>query len=1163
MRDLLTVLAGLLVLVLIAALAVPPFIDWRSHRDLLDGALARALGTPVVTDGALDVRLLPSPRVRIEHLVVGASSADAASVDARFVRAEIAPVSLLSGEIRFLDSRVGRMEIKLPAGADGRWRVPARFVREGAGERRLIVEELAVSQLLVTTIEPSTGRTDQVYAEGVKLAAQSQIGPWRIEGTIGSVPFTLAAGALVPAGSDLATAVKLATRGEGGPSLDLDAKVTLTADRQGDLVPSVAGSAKLAGPPPREKKDGPPPWTATATVKGAGVQVELAGLQIESGGAGGAIRLEGDGRFDLAGRRLTLSVSGRRLDLDALAAAGLFSGPLPTGPLPTLRTDLTLKLDSVASAGEELSGVSLVGSLAGGVARVDRLEATLPGATRLAAFGEIVPGPTGRIGGRVSLGSRASDRFAAYLRRLGLTDVPLDLLDGRPLEASADVLVAAPVVSLRNIRVQLGDGQFSGTVRYTGPGEGQRARLDAQLSVQGLDVTDAAPSPFLAAAAREVDLGLTLDARDVGYGGGRRGGRIAARITSQGAALDLERLEITDLAGANATLSGRLSPDGTGRIGGRVVATRAAPLLALVGRFWVGGLADLLPPVLADKPVDVQVAAERPPRAGSVLRTRLSGTAGGGAIDAEIGSSDGRAQFLSATLATPPGGGWFGAAAAPGRVVVSGRRGAAGRLSLTVSGDLGGIKLATIDPFALGADDRDLERGAVSLAADDAGPVLSNLGRVGATPIGLALTVRFARITGVPNVQVAGRIAGAAGEADLFGHSPTELGGTVTLDRLSLPWLLNALAIRPEPALPATQPALWSTARFGSPRSPVVGGAVTVSAKALDLGSGLVGTDAKFDLSAGPDAVAVRNLDAGLGGGRIGASVSVTRQEGLAAIIGDVAMTEVAIPNLAGPPITGGRVSGSLRFGGSGESVAAIVANLGGAGTASFGDLAIVGADGGAVERVAGRALRSDDPLAIPRLAALANEELNRGPLSVGSLSGATTVIGGAIRVSPLIAETSAAIWQGSASLDLRGATLDVRGTLTARTPPRNWSGPSPYLALGWTGPLARPVRTVDVGPLANGLASVVLGRELDRIDTFELDAAERARLNARIEMDKYRRAAADEALRQARLRDEAEQRAAADAQRAAEARQKAGGQALDTLPVLPPPAEGRPASGG
>ncbi len=40
MRDLLTVLAGLVILVLVAALAVPPFIDWRGQRAYVDAILS-------------------------------------------------------------------------------------------------------------------------------------------------------------------------------------------------------------------------------------------------------------------------------------------------------------------------------------------------------------------------------------------------------------------------------------------------------------------------------------------------------------------------------------------------------------------------------------------------------------------------------------------------------------------------------------------------------------------------------------------------------------------------------------------------------------------------------------------------------------------------------------------------------------------------------------------------------------------------------------------------------------------------------------------------------------------------------------------------------------------------------------------------------------------
>lgn len=1189
MRDLLTALAGLLVLVLVAALAVPPLIDWRNHRALLDGALAHALGSPVVSDGALDIRLLPSPRVRIEHLTLGATTPDAASLDARFVRAEIAPASLLSGEIRFLDSRVGRMEIKLPAGADGHWRVPARLAAAGNAERRLIVDELAVSQLLVTTVEPSTGRTDQVYTEGVRIVAQSLLGPWRVEGAIGAVPFTLAAGALLPppatganAGppSDLVTPIKLATRGEGMPSLDLDAKVTLTPGPEGDLVPALAGTAKLAAPAPRGKPDAAPPWSAAAAVKAAGTQVDLAGVTIEGSGGAGSLRLEGDGRFDLAGRRLSVALAGRRLDLDGLAPGGLFAAALPAPPIPGLTLDLALRLDSVSSGGEDWSGVSLAGSLAGGVATIDRFDATLPGATRVTGSGEIAPGPTGRVGGRLSVVSKASDRLAAYLRRAGFGQAPLDLLDGRPLEASGDILLAPPVTSVRNLRILLGDAQASGTVRYNAAAEGQRARFDAQLSVQGLDVTNAAPPPFLVGAAQDVDLGLTLDARDVGYGGGRKGGRIAARITSQGPALAVERLEITDLAGANATLSGRIAPDGTGRIAGRVVATRAAPILALVGRFWVGGLADLVPPVLADKPLDLTVSSERAGGAGSVLRTRLAGQAAGGALEAEVGSLGARAQTLDATLTSAQAGAWLGLSGPDrsARLVLSGRRTDAGRLAASLSGELGGLRVATPQPFTVAADEDGLDAGTVSLAADDAGPLLAGLAAPVATPVPLALTVALARVAGVPNLRVAGKVAGAALDADLFGHSAGELGGSVTLDRLSLPWLLNTLAFRPPPPAgnaPAAQPAsagtgpAWPSARFGPARAPALGGAVTVAAKALDLGAGLGASDARFDLSAGPDGVSLRNFQAALGGGQVGGSLSVTRQEGLAAVIGELSTARVALSTFAGPPFADGRITASLRIGGSGESVTSILTNLGGAGTVQIDDLVVAGADGGAVERIAGRALRSDDPLALPRLAALATEELGRGSLAVSSLSGNASVIGGAVRVTPLVGEAAAATWQGSASVDLRGATLDVRGNLTARNLPRNWTGPPPYLGLGWTGPVAKPVRTVDVGVLANGLASVVLGRELDRIDTFDLDAAERARLNARIDMDKARRAAADEAIRQARLRDEAERIRADAEQRAAEQRAKAaasGNLGPDAVPAPLPAPPGRPsgaATGG
>ncbi len=151
-RDILTALAGLVILILAAALIAPPFIPWEAYRSTFDAALGRSLGVEAQSDGRLEVRLLPSPRLRIDHLRLAAGR-DKPSLDARFVKAEIALTPLLSGEIRFTETRIGRGEVTLPMTEAGSF-LPLPSLAEG---RDLAVEDLRVSQLLVTTRVAATG----------------------------------------------------------------------------------------------------------------------------------------------------------------------------------------------------------------------------------------------------------------------------------------------------------------------------------------------------------------------------------------------------------------------------------------------------------------------------------------------------------------------------------------------------------------------------------------------------------------------------------------------------------------------------------------------------------------------------------------------------------------------------------------------------------------------------------------------------------------------------------------------------------------------------------------------------------------------------------------------------------------------------------------------
>jgi hypothetical protein len=137
------------------------------------------------------------------------------------------------------------------------------------------------------------------------------------------------------------------------------------------------------------------------------------------------------------------------------------------------------------------------------------------------------------------------------------------------------------------------------------------------------------------------------------------------------------------------------------------------------------------------------------------------------------------------------------------------------------------------------------------------------------------------------------------------------------------------------------------------------------------------------------------------------------------------------------------------------------------------------------------------------------------------------------LRLSPFVAESGPAVWQGGVTYDLKTLQLDARGALTAKAAPPEWAGAPPSIGLNWQGSLSAPVRQVDAGPFRNGLAAIVLKRELEKIEAFERAAAERQRqIDAQREAERQRaRAAEEEALRQARARADAE-RARREAER-------------------------------
>ena len=1179
MRDILTALAGAVILLLVAALAVPPFVAWEGYRGTIDRTIARSLGVAAQTEGRIGVRLLPSPRLKLDRLRLGSGAGaaqkptlDQPQLDLQWIKAEIALAPLLKGEIRFTETRVGRAEVKLPVTDGEAMLLPARGL-SAALRRDLAIEDLSIRQFVLTTQVPATGRTEQFYAEALQVSAPALVGPWRAEGTSRGVPFRVSTGELGPDG----VSVKIAGGGDTQPRFEADARIGLAPAGTGTggrrLASAVAeGSARIVVGPPVQAAGAYLPFSLAGKFKGRGLTARFTDVALEIDPGGQALRLGGTGQLDLKQWRGALALSARRLDLDAFltSAAGqalIARGVPSTGSrnglgLPIM-VDLDLAVESLALGLDEWTGLAASGTLdrTGGVV-LRRLDVTVPGAAVLGASGEIDTESGLRFTGHLSLDTPASDGFGRYLRRLGLEGPAVAVMDGRPVQGTTDLSVAAGTVSLRNLRLGLGEARITGNARYIAAEGTERGRFDAQLAAQGLDIAALPVLGSTLADLRGHDVGITLQARDVRYGpAGAHGGNgtIAASIQSDGPSLVVDSLDITDLAGANAKLSGRISPDGTGRIAGQVSAAVAAPLFALLDRVWVTE-ARQVPAFLRNGALDLAVNIERDAGAADTLRVGAKGNAAGGTLDLDLLSRAGRIDTLDLTIATANAASWFGrtdvpALRRPGRLRIAGVPAPSddpafpGGLALRLSGTVADIAIATVQPLRLDAAETLPRGGELQLALPDLAPLLTLAGSAvpipGPLPADLGL--RLSRAGPDLRLGVVGRIAGQPVSADLTRTAEGAIGGSASLTRLSLPMLASATILPTEaPRGPGQSPASARFAPVPAGRPPV---SLGLRVDSLELGRGLTATGATLGVTLDGETLTLRDLDATLAGGRIAGRVTSTRQGGAAALSGEGQITDATIPGLIGPGSVEGRVTAQLRFGSSGESLTGLMNNLGGSGTLTLTDVSLPGADPAGLDRALTRALAEDDPLREGRLQALVAEELGAGSLTVkGSVSSPASLVGGTLRAGPLTLALGSARWIGTLGVDLRDARIDARGSLVASQSPKGWSGANPSIQLGFSGPIRNPERSIDAGPVTNGLAALVLQRELEKIELFEADQSERQRRRARIEMDKARilaikaaadklaaeRAASEEAARQ-RLRA---QQAADEAAREVQARE-------------------------
>ncbi len=571
MRDSLTVLAILLIVLLTAALVAPYFIDWNSHRSLIEAKLSEAAGARVAIAGPIDVKLLPQPIFRLGRVTVGSTAPGQQGMTADEVDVEIALTALMRGEVQVVNATLRSPRLDLSAAANGALRLPVRAV---ADPERVRFQHMAVTNGTLTVADPGRGT---LILSGINLEgeATSLLGPFKASGRFGPAfdphPFHLSTGAF--GGGKLR--VKLALDGTNTrPAIDLDGNVVPGGAAPAEAAPAVRtktssvkpqptktagpsfdGTMMVAGSVPLSASEAKVPWSLSGHVLADRDKTAVSELELRAGTEMRALIATGDGEAVFgAAPAAKLRLHGAQANLDALAVApDGSSAAAPKG------FDLLTRLSGLATDSPWLVGLPLrfdldygfdtatAGDLTifeiGGHLRLDgrnvpqvRFAASGPENARVAFDGSFEPGSAPVFRGHLEAGLRDLPRFAD---RLGASLPNLaawvkDTFTARTVNFAGTVDLSNVGIAARDLTLALDRTSLAGTLSYTRAVGADRARLFADLSSDALDL-DALPDlGGWATHWGDLDLRLALAARAMKVApagiGAMDAGRIALRL---------------------------------------------------------------------------------------------------------------------------------------------------------------------------------------------------------------------------------------------------------------------------------------------------------------------------------------------------------------------------------------------------------------------------------------------------------------------------------------------------------------------------------------------------------------------------------------------------------------------------------------------------------
>jgi uncharacterized protein involved in outer membrane biogenesis len=1101
-------LAIAIILALVAALVGPLLIDWSGHRSLFEAEASRLIGLDVRVNGAIEARLLPSPRLTLHDIEIGSSSAD--RIGARTLGFEFALGPLMHGEWRAAEMHLIGPQISIGLDASGHMQAPAVAIRFSPDT--LSIDRLSIEDGRLTLTDAANGGSATLERLWFNGEARSLLGPFKGEGAAAIVgelyPFRLTTGRY---SDDGVLRLRVNIDPVDHPlSIEADGMLALSGGE-----PKFDGTLSLARPAGIARAEQLTlPWRVSGKIKATAASALMQQFEFQYGSEDQGLKLTGVADFKFGKQpRFDGVVSGRQIDLDRALAGGDGGHPPPAAAIrkiaelaggafrPAIPIQIGVGIDQVALGG------SAVANLRGDITadatgwNLDRFEFRAPGYTQVHLSGHLAVNSEGvRFTGPAEIETGDPKVLAAWLE--GRPDVTQG--DSRPLTLRGDITLASDKIAVERLKAIFERKTIDGRLAYDFASGSRPAKLDVAFNAPELDL-DAAlgfGNALLAGSAIERPHDMTI-AADIGRAtiAGIVARNASARLKVDAGGLQIDRLSVADLGGAAFSASGRIvtaapSPQGSMRLD--LDAPDMTPVMALLARFAPttaqalrGGAAAMAPAKLhAQLNIDGSpTTAAKLVINGSLGKVRLAlngqanadpiaFSAGDLRLDGKLESDDGKA--LVALLGLSP---FVAADAGTGALTIN--VGGPARGELRIDGKLmaGGLEAGVSGTARLFADNPSATLRA-NIVRADAAPLRGAVVRV-ALPVTLAATIA---LTGKDltlsdiNATVAGTTL--RGKIATAWPAPLRLQGEIEADSIDAAGLVAAAIGMPALATGSNTAWAWSSEPFAGGAFGAYDGQIAFKARRVDMPP-LSARDFRTTLRLGGREFTFDDMAGDVAGGRLAGLLSFRAgNEGLnarAKISLTGADAASLLPAGARPPVTGS-LALSAELEGKGLSPAALIGSLQGSGKIALADAQFAGLDPRAFDAVT-RAVDQGLVIDAVRISDLVSRTLESGRLAVKRADGTLAISAGQVRTSIASTDSKDAVLSFAGNLDLTDGSINARLVLSGSD---QATGARPDIFMALRGPLAAPTRTIDVSALTGWLTMRAVENQAKQLRAIE-----------------------------------------------------------------------------